>query len=224
MAALEQQLEAHLDALIADGAGLDDIAAELERLGLVAADELQVDDNDRPVIADGSSRGYFNLRDRADGDPQRARDLAEWAIRQYRKAQQAAADANATAARHIEQIERWRKAETEKADRSSSFFEGVLERCMDDFGGGERSVKLIGGALKLRKNSTRISWDEPAALAWAMQQPNADDLAPRTLSKSAVKGELTKRDMAYYDGDGQPVEFVHDEPPAQPDSFRVELI
>lgn len=227
-----QQLEEHLDQIIAQGADLDDILLALEQSGALddtkEAPHPPTDDLGRillPETAPASGRSYFNIRDRAAGDPQKARDLAEWALRQYRKALEQRNAANEAADRQIAMIEDWRKRQTEIANKNLSFFEGVLDQYREDFFPGEKRVDLIGGKLKLTKNRSLISWQEDLAREWALQQPNVDELAPRSLSKAAVKALLQKRpDGSYVVAEtGEVVEFVRDVPPPIAETFKVEI-
>jgi hypothetical protein len=95
---------------------------------------------------------------------------------------------------------------------------------MQDVGGDERTVSLPGGKLKLTKCRETLEWDEPAALAWASEQEDADTLAPRKLSRSAAKSALCKvTGDGAVTADGEHVTFVRVVPPAQPDKFSVEL-
>jgi len=228
------QLEEHMDALVAGGAGLDEILAELDRLGLVEGDNAPQDDAGRPVVAvdcpdeaqSAGARPYFNIRDRAAGNPVAARELAEWALRQYRKAMTAKGDADEAAARQVAMIEAWRAGQVAKADRDAAFFEGLLDQYQEDFGCGERTLKLIGGALKLKKNKRLIYWQEDRAKQWAMAQTDkVDDLCPRGFAKSAVKSLLTKRPDGSYilTETGEVVDWVKDVDPPTADTFTVEL-
>lgn len=230
--AAQQQLEEHLDSIIAKGAGLDDIMAALEASGALddtgTAPQADTDDLGRvllPETSPTSSRHYFNIRDRADGDPTKAQDLAQWALRQYRKALEQRNAAVEAASRQIAMVEAWRQQQTDAADKQLSFFEGVLDQYREDFCPDEKTVKLIGGKLKVTKNCRLISWQEDLAKAWALQQVNVDDLCPRGFSKSAVKSLLTKQgDGSYVLSDtGETVEFVRDVDPPLAETFKVEV-
>lgn len=240
MSTKRTELEEHLDALATGGADLDAIYAELARVGEITAEEYEAlprDGAGRIIIATADelvatsdaevvsgTRGYFNIRDRAAGDPAAAFTLAEWALRRYRAALAEVAEVDEAAAWRQAQVEAWRAKESQKATRTAEFFEGVLDQYMSDFASEERSVVLPGGKLKLIKQRENIEWDEPGATAWALAQDDVDDLAPRKLSRSAVKARLAKisNEGAVTD-DGEAVAFVRMVPPAMRDKFSVEL-
>lgn len=221
----QETMERWVDEQVAAGADLSDIIAALEAMDETA----EVDDQGRPMIAEpeaeGRTRKYFNIRDRANGDPIAAKNLAQWALNRYRKSLAKIAEVNAVAAQQMAQIEAWRDAEAKKIERDSQFFAGVLDQYREDFAPDERSVALIGGKLKLTKNRARISWQDDQAREWALTQPNVDDLCPRSLSKAAVKSLLERRkDGSYVLAEtGEVVDFVCDVEPADRDSFSVEL-
>lgn len=237
VAAKTAELEEYLQEAITEGADLDAIEAMIAAFVQAQGDETApppADDFGRPILdmsPDGTpppagQRHYFNIRDKAEGDPNRAADLAAWAIRRYRAAQDTIGSVNKAAARQIAMIEAWRKDQAKHAEAEASFFEGVLDQYHSDFANGETKVALPGGTLKLQKNRRTISWDEAAAKDWALQQiGRVDDYCPRGFSKSAVKADLAKRDDGTYTltETGEIVEFVRDVEPAVPFTFKVEL-
>lgn len=231
LATKQAELEEYLQERITDGADLEEIANLVEAFAnQVAQDEMPVDDFGRPLLpveqtATGK-RNFFNIRDRADGDPNKAQDLATWALARYRKAMEQIKSTDEAAARQQAMIDAWRQEQLKKAEAEAAFFEGVLDQYREDFAPTEKTVKLPGGALKLTKNRALISWDEEAAKQWALAQADrVDDYCPRGFSKSAVKGDLTKRADGTYalTETGEIVEFVKDLEPAVPFSFKVEL-
>lgn len=227
----QAELEEYLQEIITEGADLDEIAALVDAItSMVAEQNVPVDDFGRPLLPVDQTvtgkRNFFNLRDRAAGDPAKAQDLATWALARYRKAMEQVKATDEAAARQQAMIEAWRQEQTKKAQAEAAFFEGVLDQYREDFAAGEKTVKLPGGALKLTKNRSTISWDEDTAKQWALQQADrVDDYCPRGFSKSAVKADLTKRDDGTYalTDTGEIVEFVKDVEPAVPYSFKVEL-
>lgn len=229
----QAELESYVEGLAEAGYSLDAITAEVERIAAMSDDEyaaLQRDGSGRITIdatdeaqAPGH-RSYFNIRDRAQGDPAAAQRLAEWALAKYRKAQERIAAVNEAAAARLADIEAWRTVEVAKAERETEFFTGVLDQYHSDFAEGERTIKLVGGRLKLTKQVDVKQWDEKAALAWAREQTDADTLAPRSISKSAINDVLTKRDDGTFQTKaGAAVTFLRMVPPATRDRFSVEL-
>lgn len=210
----ETTLETQLADMIAAGADLDEIAAAIA--AATAGDAAMADDEGRPQVPDASSseRGYWNIRDRAAGDPARARDLAEWAIAKHHEAEDRLAADQEACDREMQRLqERMAKLRT-RHERTISFFAGVLEQYADDYAPREKSVAMLNGTLRRRKNRALVSWDEKAALAWAVGQPEADELAPRVLAKAAVN--------AYLRESGAVVEFRREVEPPTPYTFVVE--
>lgn len=207
------ELETQLADMIAAGADLDEIAAAIAAAS--AGDAAMADDEGRPQVPDtGSERGYWNIRDRAAGDPARARDLAEWAIAKHAEAEDRLTADQEACDREMQRLqERMAKLRT-RHERTISFFAGVLEQYADDYAPREKSVAMLHGTLRRRKNRTTVSWDEAAALAWAASQPEADELAPRRLAKAAVN--------AYLRDSGEVVEFRREVEPPTPYTFVVE--
>lgn len=223
MAAAEDMVINHLNALIEQGCDLEDIAEEIERLGLMPDDEVETDGWGRPQLPAETSRGYFNIRDKAEGDPDKARKIAEWALRKRSAALKQADEAQEAADWQIAQIRAWMEKQKTSVERKVRFFEGLLYEFMGDFHPGEQKVELVGGTLRFAKNRTSICWDEPAALAWAQEQEDVDRYAPRKLSRSAVKDDLEKKGLAYaLKGSGEVVEFVREVEPDTPFTFKVE--
>lgn len=215
-----QELEQWVDDRIAAGADVADVIAALEALdasGGETQDEAQTEQHKATL-------GGFRIKDRA-ADPVAARNLAQWALGKYRRAITAQDEVNAFVDAQKAQIEEYRKAQCEKHEKSAAFFASVLDQYQADFGGGERTVKLIGGALKLTKNRVAISWQNDLAEAWALAQPDVDELAPRKWSKAAVKSRLISReDGSFILADsGEVVDFVCNVEPEERDSFKVVL-
>ena len=227
----QTELEDYVSGLAEAGFGLGAITAEIERIAAMSDEEYAAlpRDGSGRIVMDAAAeqpgaRGYFNIRDRAAGDPQAAQRLAEWALGKVRRARERIAAVNTAAAERVSDIEAWRQEQLRTAEREDEFFIGVLDQYHADFSAGERTVKLPGGKLKLTKQRETVEWDDPAALAWALQQDNVDALAPRKLIRSAVKDGLANigADGATTEY-GEPVGFVRMVPPAQADKFTVEL-
>lgn len=213
MSSAQEQLEAWVDEQIAAGADVADVIAALEAMDAGEADETHA-----------ATVSGFRIKHRAGGDPVAAGRLAQWALNKYRRAAKRMAEVDAIAAAQVAQVEAWRKHEAQKTQGTMDFFGGVLHDYHDDFAPDEKTLPLVGGKLKVRKNRDVISWQDDLARQWALQQPNVDDLAPRAISRSAIKSGLTKReDGSYVTADGEVVDFVHDVPPQEPTSFSVEL-
>jgi len=223
----EATLEESLEAMIAAGCGMEDLESVLAAAGVYEAEpeapQAAHDDLGRPTLPDDSERGYFNIRDKSEGDAQRAADLAEWCARKHKKAEGHIAEVMAHADAQVTQIRDWQKRQTKKSEAELAFFAGVLDLYQSDFHRGQQKVSLVNGTLRLKKNRTLIAWDEEAALAWAIEQPTCDDLAPRKLSKSSVKSLLDKRGMEYVLQDtGEVVPFVTETEPPMAFEFVVE--
>jgi len=218
-----EQLEQTLEEMIAAGAGLQELEEALMAAGVTEEGTEPMDDQGRPVLPNASPRGYYNIRDHAMGDPLKATELAEWAIRKYKTVAHQETWVHDHASAQIAQIKEWEQQQTARLERQRKFWEGVLDQYMQDFHAGSKRVDLIHGTLRLKKCRATISWDEEAALRWALQQERVDDFAPRKISKSAIKAVLTKSGLQYVVSDtGEVVEFVRDVEPAQEYEFDVE--
>lgn len=225
MAANEKQFELteHLNRIIEEGAGLDEIMAALDEAGALNEDKQPRDDMERPVVdRDDLPRGYWNIRDASGDDPAKARDLAEWACRKHKAAEDAIADIEETGERQIAQVRAWVQEGTKKLQHRAEFFEGVLDLYQQDFAPEDKTTKLVSGQIVRRKRPAELVRDEAAELAWAMQRPDVDELAPRRLSVSAVNAVLTKQpDGTFTDENGQIVDFQHEQAPQIPYTFTV---
>lgn len=227
----QRELEDYVAGLAEAGFNLDIITAEIERIAAMSDDEYAAlpRDGSGRIVMDAATeqpgaRSYFNIRDRAAGDPMAAQRLAEWALGKVRRARERIAAVNTAAAERVSDIEAWRQEQLRVAEREDEFFVGVLDQYQQDFAEGERTVKLPGGKLKLTKQRDTIKWDDEGALGWACGQDDVDDLAPRKLSRSAVKARLTEHDSGFFVTDaGELVSWVQMVPPAQADKFTVEL-
>jgi len=209
-----EQLETQLADMIAAGADLDEIAAAI---AAASSETPMEDDEGRPMVPDASSsRGYWNIRDRANGDPAVARDLAEWAAAKYLQAQNALTADQEACDREMQRLQERMAKLRQRHQRTIDFLAGVLEEYADDYAPGTRSVSLLHGTLRLRKNRRLVSWSEEAAMAWALRQAEVDDLAPRRLSKSSVKAHLAAT--------GEVVEFITEVDPPTPYTFVVEPV
>jgi hypothetical protein len=209
-----EQLETQLADMIAAGADLDEIAAAI---AAASSETPMEDDEGRPMVPDAtSSRGYWSIRDRANGDPAAARDLAEWALAKYLEAQDEMTADEEAFDRERQRIQERLKKLAAKYQRTMDFFAGVLEQYADDYAPGEKAVSLLHGTLRRRKNRKLVAWSEEAALAWALRQAEVDDLAPRRLSKSSVKAHLAAT--------GEVVEFITEVDPPTPYTFVVEPV
>ena len=222
----EAEMEQHLQALLDAGAGLEDLEAELERLGLLDEETVTVDDDGTLRLwldETTTERGYWNIRDHVAGDPQAARSLAEWVLRKRAKARKALAEAQEAYDRNLAQMKLWLKRFEAEVARTVAFAEATLAEYMLDFHEGEKALAMIA-AEKLRwtKERDRIQWDEPGALAWAEEREDVDAIAPRSLKKSEAKARLEKKGREYYDADtGEKVAFVHDEAPEREQRFEI---
>ena len=222
----EVEMEQHLQEFLDAGAGLEDLEAELERLGLYDDETVTVDDDGTLRLwqdESASERSYFNIRDRAAGDPTKARDLAEWVLRKRAKARKALAEAQAAYDRNLAQLKLWLERYQKEAARTDAFAEATLAEYMTDFHEGEKTLPMIAvPKLRWTKERDRIKWDEPGALAWAEEREDVDEVAPRSLKTSEAKARLEKKGREYFDADtGERVEFVWDEAPERAVRFEI---
>ena len=223
----EVEMEQHLQEFLDAGAGLEDLEAELERLGLLDEETVTTDADGTLHLwleeETGSDRGWWNIRDVAAGDPTKARDLAEWVLRKRGKARKALAEAQAAYDRNLAQLKLWLERYQKEAARTDAFAEATLAEYMTDFHEGEKTLPMIAvPKLRWTKERDHIKWDEPGALAWAEEREDVDEVAPRSLKKSEAKARLEKRGQDYFDGDtGERVAFVWDEAPDQPMRFEI---
>jgi len=229
--AANEKMQEHLQQFIDAGAGLEELEAELERLGLMDEETQLVDEDgslvlwlaDEDAETTTSQRHYWNIRDAAAGDPEKARSLAEWVLRKLLKAEKSQTDAQAAYDLNLAQMKTWLKRFATEAERTTAFAETALSEYMLDFHPDEKTLPMIAvEKLRWTKERDHIVWDEAGALAWALESDHVDVAAPRSLSKSGTKGLLEKRADGYYDSDtGEKVAFVRDDPPERPVRFEI---
>jgi len=214
----QQQLIAHLDEMIEQGAGLDELLAAVDAIGTEGEQPSPTDDMGRPTVGvpepGEHKRSYWNIRDKADGDPALARDLAEWACRKHQEAEDAIAEIVEAADAQVARIREWQAGLTRKHQRRVEFFEGVLDLYQQDFAPEEKTTKLVGGQIVRRAMPPCKSTNEVECLEWALAREDVDALAPRRLALSEVNKRLKKQpDGTYADAEtGEVVSFMRETP------------
>ena len=224
MMAANAELLAHLNQIIEEGAGLDEIMAALDAAPAAEDVSAPTDDMGRPAVdVAAHARGYWNIRDASGDSTKQAQDLAEWACRKHKEAEDAIAEVQEAADRQVAQVRAWQAEQTRKHERRAQWFESVLDLYQQDFAPDEKTTKLVAGQIVRRSMPPCKSTDEAAALAWALAQEDADALAPRKLSLSAVNGRLRKQaDGTYADTDtGEVVAFMRETPNPVPYKLTV---
>lgn len=219
----EQDLLEKLNAMVEAGAGLDDVLAALDAAGVdVDPENIPADDLGRPVVAADCKRGYWNIRDAAEGDQQKARELAEWAARKWGLADDEIGNVQLAADRQIAQVKAWAEDRIKVQAKRKEWLEGVLDLYQQDFAAEEKTTKLVAGKLVRRASRPLLTRDEPAALDWALKRADVDEIAPRRLSVSGLNAQLTEReDGTFVDADGVVVEFQKKIPNPIPYTFTV---
>lgn len=216
----QAQLIAHLDEMIEQGAGLDELLAAVDAQAAPQdpgeePQAIETDDMGRPTVeAVAYSRHYWNIRDAVDGDPARARDMAEWACRKHQEAEDAIAEVQEAADAQVARIREWQAGLTKKHQHRVEFFVGVLDLYQQDFAPDEKTTKLVAGQVVRRAMPPCKSTNEAEALEWALAREDVDALAPRRLSLSEVNKRLKKQaDGSYADTDtGEVVSFMRETP------------
>jgi hypothetical protein len=221
--ARQASLEEDLNRFLAEGAGLEDLEEYLEKRGLYdeqtgPAERLFVDEDE---AAPESDRAYFNIRDRAAQTGSTPQALAEWVLRKRREKWKAFVEAKKVYDQQKDQLDKWLAKFQVEFLRFDGFAHFVLNEYTQDFHAGEARVDLIEAPLRHRKNSDVEEFDEAGAMAWAAKRKDRAKLAPRVLSRSAVKAVLTYKDGKWVDEDGVVVPFLRKVPPATPTKFEI---
>jgi hypothetical protein len=231
----EAELEAHLADFLAKGAGLEDVQEdvqeELARLELYDADAAP---SGAPALGDDdvfpqSDRKYWNVRDAAAKRGCEPQELAEWLLRERKAKWDQAAKAQRVRDSHVRQADAWLSEEKKPFQRFDGFAQFALAEYVGDFHPGEKTVKLIAGALKTTAVADKVVWDDGAALIEVICRIvgevngvplEASDLTPEALalaqqlisgySKSAMKEGLDcpKGKRTFYNADGEAVGYV----------------
>lgn len=219
MSAAEQDLIAHMNKIIEEGAGLEEIMAALDAQSAPqdhgeGPQVSEADDMGRPTVVAAHQRGYWNIRDASGDDPKQARNLAEWACRKHLEAENAIAAVVEAADAQVAQVRAWQQEQTQKHERRAEWFVGVLDLYQQDFAPEEKTTKLVAGEVVRRAMPPCKSTNEAEALAWALAREDVDALAPRSLSLSEVNKRLKKQpDGSYADADtGEVVPFMRETP------------
>lgn len=214
------ELTTYLNQLIEDNIGLADLEA-----AITAAEPVtDPDGKQRPrVEAADFPRGYWNIRDKAEGNPVAARDLAEWAMRKHQANEDAIAEVQATADRQRAQIAEWEQKQTRKLEREVDFFEFLLDEYQRDFHTDEKTTSLIGGKIKRRAMPPVTERNEEAALAWALERGD-ETLLKYSVNLAALKQRLEKQaDGTFKDADtGEVVPWQHEVPNPIPYRLTIE--
>lgn len=163
--------------------------------------------------------GPWTIHRHVGGDEVEGALLADWFLQKRARLMAQAEQVQAMCAARIEQYKRFEQARCEAIMREVGGLEWVLERYYSDFN-LKGTCTLPNGKLRMAKQRAKTVWNDEEALNWA--QDNCPDAIKQTVSKSALKGALTKAGNAYADENGEVVPFVHMEEPEEPYLFKVE--
>ncbi len=243
----DDELEAHLTAFLARGANMDDLDAELARLGITDPDA-EVAEDGKVVLAEsdvvpGSTRKHPNIRDMAAKYGCDAQDVAEGMLRKRKALWEAQARAERVYRRQKAQLDAWLAEMKKPFATYESRIEYMMAEYVADFHPGEKTVKLIEGVLKTTKCADKTAWlDDEAYLEVAARlanlvyeldeagtpQEEADAavlaLAKKLIagySKSGLKEGLTAKGRSFADADGVVVSYIRKEAPAEATRFSI---
>jgi len=202
-----------------DGLNIEEIAALVEQL----AEDGWLDQAARPEGAEETAADTYSVAEVSQGDRDKAYDLLRWHLRKRNAAREAMAEKQAMADLQITQVNEWLAKETKSLTQKVAWHEGNVTYAMQTVFADDDKLSFPEGVVKRSKNRATIWWDEEAALAYALQQPNVDELAPRKLAKQPLKDTLTKAGNVYTVAEtGEIVSFVAMIDPEEPYSIKIE--
>lgn len=219
---LQGSLEYQMEMAVADRASIEDLQALLTEIAGVQFDEagkpIIVEQEDIATVDEEGIPQVKHLRtimDRANGDAQVALEIVEWLLSLRASAYGKAAQVAEHAAHQREQIDAWQEKETKRVTGRVGWIDWLLESHLRETCPNPKDeINVVNGRVRWAKQRNHIEWNEEAALDACLLRPDVDEVAPRKLSKSALKSKLTKSGLRYVDADsGEVVEYVEDVEP-----------
>jgi len=201
----KESVEEFMARKLEEGLDIEEISALVDQL----AEDGWLDQAARPEGAEETAADTYSVAAISEGDREKAYDLMRWHLRKRNAAREAMAEKQAMADLQIAQVKKWLEKETKALTQKVTWHEGNITWAMKTVFEDDDKLSFPEGTVKCSKNRATIWWDEEAALAYALKQPNVDELAPRKLAKQPLKDTLTKAGNAYTVSEtGEIVPFV----------------